>query len=116
MSNQNIEKATFGAGCFWCVEAVFEELKGVQHVEAGYAGGEEKNPTYKEVAYGKTGHAEVTRIHYDPTVISFDQLLTVFWHTHNPTTLNRQGPDVRASVSLRHFLSRPRTEKNCGKI
>ncbi|MDX1638239.1 MAG: peptide-methionine (S)-S-oxide reductase MsrA [Balneolaceae bacterium] len=94
MDSENLEQATFGAGCFWCVEAVFEELKGVTHVEAGYAGGEEKNPTYKQVAYGQTGHAEVARIVYDPEVISYDQLLTVFWHTHNPTTLNRQGPDV----------------------
>ncbi|MFH5884174.1 peptide-methionine (S)-S-oxide reductase MsrA [Halalkalibaculum sp. DA3122] len=94
MSNTNFEQATLGAGCFWCVEAVFEELKGVKHVEAGYAGGEEQNPTYKQVASGNTGHAEVARIVYDPEVISFDQLLTVFWHTHNPTTLNRQGPDV----------------------
>ncbi|MDR8392894.1 peptide-methionine (S)-S-oxide reductase MsrA [Aliifodinibius sp. S!AR15-10] len=94
MNNENLEEATFGAGCFWCVEAIFEELKGVKHVEAGYAGGEKKNPTYKEVSYGSTGHAEVTRIIYDPEVISYDQLLTVLWHTHNPTTLNRQGPDV----------------------
>jgi peptide-methionine (S)-S-oxide reductase len=90
MDNENLEEATFGAGCFWCVEAIFEELKGVKHVEAGYAGGEKKNPTYKEVSYGNTGHAEVTRIVYDPEVISYDQLLTVLWHTHNPTTLNRQ--------------------------
>ncbi len=94
MDANNLNKATLGAGCFWCVEAVFEELKGVKHVEAGFAGGDEKNPTYKEVAYGETGHAEVARIVYDPEIISYEQLLTVFWHTHNPTTLNRQGPDV----------------------
>lgn len=91
---ENLKEATLGAGCFWCVEAVFEELKGVQSVKAGYAGGHVKNPTYKQVAYENTGHAEVTRILYDPNVITFEQLLDVFWHTHDPTTLNRQGPDV----------------------
>lgn len=94
MNRENLEKATFGAGCFWCVEAVFEDLKGVETVEAGYAGGDTKNPTYREVSYGNTGHAEVARIVYDPSIISYEQLLEVFWHTHNPTTLNRQGADV----------------------
>jgi len=92
--NHNLEQATLGAGCFWCVEAVFEELNGVTLVEAGYAGGQVENPTYKEVLSGTTGHAEVTRITFDPSVISYDQLLTVFWHTHDPTTLNRQGNDI----------------------
>lgn len=91
---ENLEKATLGAGCFWCVEAVFEELKGVKKVEAGYAGGELENPSYRQVSSGTTRHAEVARIVFDPDVISYDQLLTVFWHTHNPTTLNRQGADV----------------------
>lgn len=91
---ENLEKATLGAGCFWCVEAVFEELKGVQKVEAGYAGGDVENPTYKQVSSGTTGHAEVTRIIFDPEIISYEQLLEVFWHTHNPTTPNRQGYDV----------------------
>ena len=90
----NIQKATLGAGCFWCVEAIFEEVKGVKSVVAGYAGGDEQDPTYREVSSGTTGHAEVTRIVYDPSVVSFDQLLEVFWHTHNPTTKNRQGADV----------------------
>lgn len=94
MSSENLEQATFGAGCFWCVEAVFEELKGVKSVVAGYAGGHVKDPTYREVTTGTTGHAEVTRITYDPSVVTYDQLLTVLWHTHNPTTKNRQGPDV----------------------
>lgn len=94
MNTENLKKATLGAGCFWCVEAVFEELKGVESVKAGYAGGDVKNPTYKQVSYGNTGHAEVARILYDPNVITFEQLLEVFWHTHDPTTLNRQGPDV----------------------
>lgn len=91
---ENLEQATFGAGCFWCVEAIFEEVKGVKSVVAGYAGGEIKNPSYRQVASGSTGHAEVTRITYDPSVVSYNQLLEVLWHTHNPTTKNRQGADV----------------------
>lgn len=94
MEQKKIEHATFGAGCFWCVEAIFEELNGVISVKAGYAGGHVKNPGYKEVTSGTTGHAEVTRIRYDSSVISYSQLLTVLWHTHNPTTKNRQGADV----------------------
>lgn len=94
MKTDNLEQATFGAGCFWCVEAVFEDLKGVKTVKAGYAGGEIQNPTYRQVASGNTKHAEVARLLFDPEIISYEQLLTVFWHTHDPTTLNRQGPDV----------------------
>lgn len=94
MNSEKLEQATFGAGCFWCVEAVFEEVKGVKSVVAGYAGGDVKDPTYREVSSGTTGHAEVTRITYDPSVVTYDQLLTVLWHTHNPTTKNRQGADV----------------------
>ena len=89
-----MEKATFGSGCFWCTEAMFQRLKGVYNVKSGYAGGEVKNPTYKEVCSGKTGHAEVIQFEYDPDVISYDELLEVFWKTHDPTTLNRQGNDV----------------------
>ncbi len=85
--------ATFGAGCFWCVEAVFQQLEGVEKVISGYAGGHVKNPTYKEVCSGLTGHAEVAQITYDPSKVSYDTLLEVFWKTHNPTTLNRQGGD-----------------------
>jgi len=91
---ENLEKATFGSGCFWCTEAVFERLNGVQKVVSGYAGGTVENPTYEEVCSGTTGHAEVTQITYDPKVITFDELLEVFWKTHDPTTLNRQGNDV----------------------
>jgi peptide-methionine (S)-S-oxide reductase len=93
-SSEKFAQATFGAGCFWCVEAIFEEVKGVKSVVAGYAGGEIENPTYRQVASGSTKHAEVTRITFDPSVVSYNQLLTVLWHTHNPTTKNRQGPDV----------------------
>jgi len=90
----NLEKATFGSGCFWCTEAIFERLNGVVKVESGYSGGSVENPTYEEVCAGTTGHAEVTQMTYDPSIISFDELLEVFWKTHDPTTLNRQGNDV----------------------
>ena len=86
--------ATFGAGCFWCVEAIFQDLNGVYSVESGYMGGEKKDPTYKEVCTGTTGHAEVCRIIYDPRLLTFKDLLEVFWQTHDPTTLNRQGNDA----------------------
>jgi peptide-methionine (S)-S-oxide reductase len=86
--------ATFGTGCFWCTEAVFERLEGVTKVLSGYSGGDVKNPSYREVCNGRTGHAEVCQIYYDPELISYGELLDVFWHTHDPTTLNRQGNDV----------------------
>lgn len=91
---QDIETATLGAGCFWCVEAIFQQLKGVIKVESGYSGGQVKNPTYREVCSGMTGHAEVCQVHFDPSIISFEEILEVFWTTHDPTTLNRQGNDV----------------------
>lgn len=90
----NLELVTIGAGCFWCVEAVYQRLEGVEKVVSGYAGGDVDNPTYKEVCDGTTGHAEVCQISYNPEVISFDELLEIFWKTHDPTTLNRQGADV----------------------
>jgi peptide-methionine (S)-S-oxide reductase len=90
----SLELATFGAGCFWCVEAIYELVEGIHHVESGYSGGHIENPSYKEVTTGRTGHAEVARIHFDSKVISYENLLQVLWHTHNPTTLNRQGNDV----------------------
>jgi peptide-methionine (S)-S-oxide reductase len=89
-----MDTATFGAGCFWCVEAVFSEMKGVAKVTSGYAGGTVTDPTYKQVCTGTTGHAEVARIVFDPAVVTFDELLEVFWQTHDPTTLNKQGADV----------------------
>ena len=89
-----MEKATFGNGCFWCTEAVFQNLKGVEKVISGYTGGKVKKPTYKEVCSGLTGHAEVIEIVYDPVVISYEELIEVFWNTHDPTTLNRQGNDA----------------------
>jgi peptide-methionine (S)-S-oxide reductase len=92
-SNIKMETATFANGCFWCTEAVFQQLKGVDSVASGYMGGAVENPTYKQVCTGETGHAECLQIVYDPSVISFDELLEVFWKTHDPTTLNRQGND-----------------------
>lgn len=86
--------AVFGGGCFWCTEAVFAMLKGVSKVESGYAGGERENPSYEQVSAGATGHAEVIRVTYDPAIISYDDLMTVFFGSHDPTTLNRQGNDV----------------------
>ncbi len=94
MNVEGMDTTTLGAGCFWCIEAVFQELKGVHSVTSGYMGGFVKNPSYKEVCTGRTGHAEVAQIVFDTEVISFDELLEVFWKTHDPTTLNRQGNDV----------------------
>jgi len=89
-----LDTATFGTGCFWCTEAIFQQLKGVKKVSSGYSGGHVDNPTYKQVCDGTTGHAECIEIVYDPKEITFDELLEVFWQTHDPTTLNRQGNDV----------------------
>jgi len=91
--NQKLETATFGAGCFWCVEAVFQNLQGVIAVVSGYSGGHVEKPSYEQVCSGTTGHAEVCRITYDPEKITYKELLEVFWKTHDPTTLNRQGND-----------------------
>lgn len=91
---QKLQKATFGNGCFWCSEAVFQRLKGVVTVKSGYEGGDVANPTYDDVCTGTTGHAEVIELTYDPAEISYEELLEVFWKTHDPTTLNRQGADV----------------------
>ncbi|MEZ4914770.1 MAG: peptide-methionine (S)-S-oxide reductase MsrA [Chitinophagales bacterium] len=88
------EIATLGGGCFWCVEAIYLDLKGVYKVSSGYAGGNIKNPTYREVCSGKTGHAEVIQITFNPEEISYEEILDIFWHIHNPTTLNQQGADV----------------------
>lgn len=94
IKEMKLETATFGAGCFWCVEAVFLQVEGVHKVVSGYTGGTTVNPTYQAVCMGMTGHAEVTQIQFDPDVISYEELLEVFWHTHDATTLNRQGADV----------------------
>jgi len=94
MSNQQTAVAVFGGGCFWCTEAIFDELSGVKSVISGYAGGTTKNPSYEQVCSGRTGHAEAIKIEFDPAEISFRDLMTVFFATHDPTTLNRQGNDV----------------------
>jgi peptide-methionine (S)-S-oxide reductase len=91
---KQLETATLGGGCFWCVEAIYQDLDGVEKVASGYAGGSVENPTYQQVCNGTTGHAEVIQVTFDPAVISFEDILTVFFRTHDPTTLNRQGADV----------------------
>jgi peptide-methionine (S)-S-oxide reductase len=93
-NQNNFEYATFGGGCFWCIEAIFSEVRGIHTATSGYSGGHIKNPTYREVTSGRTGHAEVVQLAYDPSVISYRQILEVFFHLHDPTTLNRQGADV----------------------
>jgi peptide-methionine (S)-S-oxide reductase len=108
------DTATFGAGCFWCVEAIFQQLNGVYKVESGYSGGSVANPSYKQVCSGTTGHAEVCQVYYNPQVISFDDLLEVFWQTHDPTTLNRQGADYgtqyRSAVFYHNGFQKERAE------
>lgn len=109
------DTATFGTGCFWCTEAIFQQLEGVIKVTSGYSGGSVQNPTYKEVCNGTTGHAECLNIVYDTSKITFDELLEVFWQTHNPTTLNRQGADVgtqyRSVVFYHNDIQKNTTEK-----
>jgi peptide-methionine (S)-S-oxide reductase len=113
--NNNIEIATFGNGCFWCTEAVFQQLKGVGKVTNGYSGGHVENPTYEQVCGKKTGHAECLKIEYDPNIISFDELLEVFWATHDPTTLNRQGndsgPQYRSVIFYHNEEQKEKAEK-----
>lgn len=97
MTNNNtakLETATFGTGCFWCTEAIFQQVEGVTKVTSGYSGGKVDNPTYKQVCTGTTGHAECLNIEYDPSKVTFDELLEIFWQVHDPTTLNRQGNDI----------------------
>lgn len=93
-SPKRTEATTLGSGCFWCTEAVFSQLRGVEKIEPGYSGGNIENPSYEQVSTGKTGHAEVTQITFDPTVISFKEILQIFFSTHDPTSLNRQGADI----------------------
>lgn len=102
--------ATFGAGCFWGVEEAFDQLDGVQEVCVGYSGGHSENPTYEEVCSGQTGHAEVVRVEYDPELVSYEELLELFWRIHDPTTLNRQGPDVGTQYRSAIFHHTPDQE------
>ena len=101
------QKATFGAGCFWGVEDVFSQINGVISTAAGYSGGNHKNPTYKDVCTGTTGHAEVVHLEYDPSTVSYETLLRAFWDNHDPTTLNRQGPDVGTQYRSVVFFHTP---------
>jgi peptide-methionine (S)-S-oxide reductase len=105
-----MEKATFGAGCFWGVEATFRQIKGVTSTAVGYMGGTLNNPTYKDVCTDKTGHAEVVQVEYDPSVVSYNDLLQAFWEGHNPTTMNRQGPDFGTQYRSVIFFHSPEQE------
>jgi peptide-methionine (S)-S-oxide reductase len=115
MSDAKLDTATFGTGCFWCTEAIFQQLEGVEKVTSGYSGGTVVNPTYEQVCSKTTGHAECLNILYDPAKISFDELLEVFWQVHDPTTLNRQGADVgtqyRSVVFYHNEEQRAKTAK-----
>ncbi|TCD10278.1 peptide-methionine (S)-S-oxide reductase [Pedobacter frigidisoli] len=115
-----MQTATFGGGCFWCTEAVFQTLKGVNQVVSGYMGGELKHPTYMEICNGETGHIEVVQIEFDESIISFDELLLVFFKTHNPTTLNRQGNDIgsqyRSTIFYNGEEQKVQAEKTIEKL
>ena len=119
-SMKEMQKATFGAGCFWCVEAVFERLEGVVDVIPGYSGGHKNNPTYKEICTGMTGHAEVAQITFDPKVITFNDLLNMFWKSHDPTTRNRQGNDIgtqyRSAIFYHNNEQKTIAEKSKKKV
>tara|TARA_Y100001968_G_scaffold50060_1_gene40604 strand:+ start:1379 stop:1957 length:579 start_codon:yes stop_codon:yes gene_type:complete len=119
-SMKEMQKATFGAGCFWCVEAVFERLEGVVDVIPGYSGGHKNNPTYKEICTGMTGHAEVAQITFDPKIITFDDLLNMFWKSHDPTTRNRQGNDIgtqyRSAIFYHNNEQKTIAEKSKKKV
>lgn len=118
--NNNMETATLANGCFWCSEAIFSRIKGIKSVIPGYAGGEINNPTYEEVCRGSTGHAESIQIEFDPKVISFEKILDIFWRTHDPTTLNRQGNDMgtqyRSSIFYHDEKQKKLAEKSKNEI
>ena len=116
MSEKNLETATLAAGCFWCVEAVFDDLQGVEDVVSGYSGGHKENPTYQEVCSETTGHAEVAQIRFDPEVLSYADLLRVFFSVHDPTTLNRQGNDIGTSYRSAIFYHSPEQKATAEEI
>ena len=107
MAEKKLEEATFGAGCFWGVEEAFLNTKGVKETAVGFAGGTTKNPSYKDVCYNETGHAEVVRVLFDPAEVPYEKLLDVFWMSHNPTTPNRQGPDIGSQYRSMIFFHTP---------
>ena len=120
VSNENkdlrSEIATLGGGCFWCLEAVYQELKGVQRVESGYAGGHVPNPTYEQVCEGTTGHAEVVRVEFDPEVVSYREILEIFFTIHDPTTPNRQGNDVGTQYRSVIFYETPQQQETAKQV
>ncbi len=123
VSQQELEglaRATVAGGCFWCVEAIFERVEGVKAAVSGYAGGTEKNPTYEQVSAGRSSHAEAVEIYYDPSIISYEQILEIFFATHDPTTLNRQGPDVgmqyRSAVFYRNQQEKEKIEAHIAAL
>ena len=111
-----IERATLGGGCFWCLEAVFEQLQGVDGVVSGYAGGTVANPTYEQVCSGRTGHAEVVQVRFDPAVVSYRDILEIFFAFHDPTTLNRQGADVGTQYRSAIFFETPEQERTAREV
>jgi peptide-methionine (S)-S-oxide reductase len=113
---KELEIATLGGGCFWCIEAVFEELKGVEKSISGYSGGKVDNPSYREVCYGNTGHAEVVNVYFDPEVVSYEDILRVFFHVHDPTTLNRQGNDIGTQYRSVIFYHNEAQEQSAKKV
>lgn len=116
MENFDLEKGTFAGGCFWCTEAVFQRVKGVEKVLSGFTGGFIKNPPYREVVTGRTGHAEAVEVHFDPTVISYEELLYIFFTTHDPTTLNRQQNDVGTQYRSAIFYHSPEQKEIARKV
>lgn len=115
-NNDQYELATFGGGCFWCVEAIFERVDGVHSAVSGYSGGHVRDPSYREVTTGRTGHAEVVQVRYDPAVISYPELLEIFFKTHDPTTLNRQGADIGTQYRSAIFYHNERQKELAEQI
>ncbi len=115
-NEEKLEKATLGGGCFWCTEAVYKDLKGVTGIKPGYSGGNIKNPAYREVCTGRTGHAEVVQVTFDPKVVSFSEILQVFFMTHDPTTLNRQGNDVGTQYRSAIFYHSEEQKQTAEKV
>lgn len=114
--SQQFEIATLGGGCFWCIEAIFQEVRGIEKVVSGYSGGHIKNPAYREVTTGLTGHAEVVQLTFDPGVISYRDILTIFFHLHDPTTLDRQGADVGTQYRSAIFFHNPQQETTAREV